>query len=250
MYATGEMVEPIPDPASPHPLVVAAAAGRLPGWAVAGGERRAHMARVAALLEAWARELGQGAPGLLGKRDILRWRAAGFLHDALRDASPAELESLAGLGAAKARVPVQAAGSGAGGAPGRPGPLDPDTLRNLPPSARHGPTAAILLQRDGVDDPELLHAICWHTLGSARFGLLGKALYAADFLEPGRGTRPEWREGLRSRAPGALDSVLIEIVTTRIDYLSRAGRPVHARTAGFRESLVNGRQGCGDVYWS
>ena len=244
------MEEPIPDPASPHPLVSAAAAGSLPGWAVAGGERRAHMARVAALLEAWARDLGQRAHGLLGKRDILRWRAAGFLHDALRDASPAELGSLAGLDAAPARVPVQAVGSGAGRAPGRPGPLDPNILPDLPPNARHGPAAAILLQREGVDDPELLHAICWHTLGSVRFGLLGKALYAADFLEPGRRTRQEWREGLRSRAPGELESVLIEIVTSRIDYLSRAGRPVHARTAGFRESLVNGRQGCGDVYWS
>jgi len=85
MYATGKMVEPIPDPASPHPPVSAAAAGRLPRWAAAGEERRAHMARVAALLEAWARDLG------LGNRDILRWRAAGYLHDALRDASPRRL---------------------------------------------------------------------------------------------------------------------------------------------------------------
>ena len=244
MYATGKMVEPIPDPASPHPLVSAAAAGSLPGWAVAGGERRAHMARVAALLEAWARDLG------LGNRDILRWRAAGYLHDALRDASPAELRSLSWFGTPTARVPVQAVGSGAGGAPAKPGPLYPPTLRNLPPNAWHGPVAAALLQREGVDDPELLHAIRWHTLGSAGFGLLGRALYAADFLEPGRLGRQAWREGLRSRAPAELEDVLVEIVTSRIDYLSRAGRPVPARTAGFRESLVNGRQGCGDVYYS
>lgn len=238
------MVEPVPDPASPHPLVVAAATGRLPGWAVAGEERRAHMARVAALLEAWARDLG------LGRHDVLRWRAAGYLHDALRDASPAELGSLPGLDAANSRVPVQVVGSGAGGASGKPGPLDPHTLRDLPPNARHGPAAAILLQREGVDDPELLHAICWHTLGSAGFGLLGRALYAADFLEPGRRPRRERREGLRSRMPDELDQVLIEIVTSRIGYLSRAGRPVHERTAGFRESLVNGRRGCGNVHYS
>ena len=230
------MVKPVPDLATPHPLVVAAATGRLPGWAVAGAERRAHMARVAALLEAWARDLG------LGTRDVLRWRAAGFLHDALRDASPTEPGLLPGLDAAKARVPVQVAGSGAGGVSGKPGPLDPCSLSDLPSNARHGPAAAILLRRAGVDDPELLHAVRWHTLGSAGFGLLGRALYAADFLEPGRRPRREWREGLRSRVPDELENVLIEIVTSRIGYLLRAGRPVHARTAGFRESLVNGRR--------
>ncbi|MDE2762798.1 MAG: hypothetical protein OXQ94_18215 [Gemmatimonadota bacterium] len=235
-------MEPITDRATPHPLVAVAAAGRLPGWAAAGRERRAHMARVAALLEAWARELG------LGKRDVVRWAAAGYLHDALRDASPSELGSLPGMDAAKPRSPTQVAGSGAGGASGKPVPPDLP-LRRLPPNARHGPAAAILLRREGVDDPELLHAIRWHTLGSADFGLLGRALYAADFLEPGRRPRKEWREGLRSRAPDELENVLIEIVTSRIDYLSRAGRAVHSRTAGFRESLVNGRRRCGDVYY-
>ena len=229
------MVEPIPNPASPHPRVAAAAAGRLPRWAIAGEERRAHMARVALLLEGWARDLG------LGKCDILRWRAAGHLHDALRDASPAELGPLLGRHAAKAGAPVPGVGSGAGGALRRPGPLDPGTLRNLPPNAWHGPAAAILLRQEGVDDPELLHAIRWHTLGSAGFGLLGRALCAADFLEPGRPLRRRWREELRARAPAQLEGVLIEIVGSRIDYLLLAGRPVHPRMAGFRESLVNGR---------
>ena len=186
-------MEPIPNPASPHPLVAAAATGRLPRWAVAGEERRAHMARVAALLEDWARDLG------LGKRDVIRWRAAGHLHDALRDASPAELGSVGGAGEVRTR----------------PGSLHPCALRDLPPHARHGPAAAILLQKEGVDDPELLHAIRWHTLGSEGFGLLGRALYAADCLEPGRPARKEWREELRSLAPGQLEDILVEIVTSR-----------------------------------
>lgn len=235
MHTSGRMVEPVTDTAAPHPLVAAAAEGRLPGWAVAGEERRAHMARVAALLEGWARDLG------LGKRDVLRWRAAGYLHDALRDASPAGLGGLVEGHATGAGVPLHVVGSGAGGAPGRPEPLDPNILQDLPPHARHGPAAAILLWRDGVEDMELLGAIRWHTLGSAGFGLLGRALYAADYLEPGRPWRQEWRKELRSRVPDELEAVLIEIVTNRIDYLLLAGRPVHPRTAGFRESIVNGR---------
>ena len=194
-----------PDPRRLHPVVAAAAGGDLPDWAVAGEERRAHMARVARLLERWGRDLG------LGKVGVARWRAAGHLHDALRDASPERLAAIL-----------------------------PRRRRELPRAAYHGPAAAALLKRGGVGDRELLHAIRWHTLGSRRFGLLGKALCAADLLEPGRPGRAEWRRELRSRFPSDVDRVLIEVVFDRIDYLLRARRPVHPRTLGFWNSLVDG----------
>ena len=190
----------------PHPLVTAAASGHLPAWAVAGEERRAHMARVAALLERWCRDRG------LGKGQVTRWRAAGYLHDALRDAPPEQLALILS-----------------------------DEFRSLPGSAYHGPAAALRLRDEGVDDPELLHAIRWHTLGSSRFGTLGKALVAADALEPGREGRREWRRELRRRAPRDLEGVLIEIVANRIGYLLGARRPVHPRTLRFWNSLVNGQ---------
>ena len=177
-----------------HPVVAAAAEGRLPGWAVAGTRRRRHTERVADLLEGWARE---------------RWRAAGILHDALRDASPAELIRIL-----------------------------PQRLRKLPPKAYHGPAAAILLRADGVSDRGLLRAVRWHTLGSKKFGRLGKALFAADSLEPGRAGNRKWRERLRARASRDLDRVATEIVRNRIDYHVRAELPVHPRTIGFWNSLV------------
>ena len=188
-----------------HPVVAAAASGELPEWAVAGEDRRAHMARVAALLESWCRDL---CPG---KGRIVTWRAAGFLHDALRDAPPGELA-----------------------------PFLPERFLSLPGSAYHGPAAAARLEGEGVDDLELLDAIRWHTLGSPRFGALGKALVAADALEPGRTHRPAWRRELRERAPDDLTGVVTEIVASRIDYLLRVRSPVHPRTLGFWNSLVNG----------
>lgn len=188
-----------------HPVVVTAANGALPDWAVAGEKRRAHMARVASLLETWCRELGGG------RRTVMRWRAAGFLHDALRDAPPGELA-----------------------------PTLPERFRALPESAYHGPAAAARLEAAGVDDRELLAAIRWHTLGSPGFGTLGKALVAADTLEPGRTERPAWRHELRERAPEELDAVVTEIVASRIGYLLHARSPVHPQTLGFWNSLVNG----------
>src|SRR5687767_6850364 len=76
-----------PGPAAPaagsstemHPVVAAAARGELPGWAVAGAARREHIARVAGLLDSWA--VGLGLQGV----ERARWRAAGWLHDALRE---------------------------------------------------------------------------------------------------------------------------------------------------------------------
>lgn len=57
----------------------------LPSWAVVTPERRAHVERVAALIEVWARDLRLAA----GERD--RWLRAVWLHDALRDAPGTEV---------------------------------------------------------------------------------------------------------------------------------------------------------------
>ncbi len=124
------------------------------------------MARVAELLESWARARGEGP------EDVARWTAAGNLHDALREENPERLKSR----------------------------VEPRFL-DLPGKALHGPGVAMRLQEEGVADEELLHAIAYHTMGSPGFGTLGLALYAADFLEPGRKLREKWRGNLRKRAP-------------------------------------------------
>ena len=192
-----------PNKGDPGSLISAAARGKLPGWAVCGRKRREHLGRVSDLMGDWAQLQGRR------KNDVARWRAAGLLHDALREASPDELRRHL-----------------------------PEKHRALPPKAHHGPAAAVRLAQANVEDEEFLHAIRWHTLGSPSFGPLGKALYAADFLEPGRRSRRRWREGLRERAPRNLDRVLREIVGSKIDYLIRAELPVHRRTVRFWNSLI------------
>jgi 2-amino-4-hydroxy-6-hydroxymethyldihydropteridine diphosphokinase len=89
-----------------------------------------------------------------------------------------------------------------------------------------------------VLDGELLLALAYHTVGHPSLGMLGRALYAADFLEPGRAFLPEWRAGLRARMPEELDAVTRDIVGARVTYLVDRGFDLPADTVGFWNVLV------------
>ena len=60
----------------------------LPPWAEVGEKRRAHIARVTALLDHWAVQLK------LSAAEAQAWHDAGRWHDALRDASTDTLRAL------------------------------------------------------------------------------------------------------------------------------------------------------------
>jgi HD superfamily phosphohydrolase YqeK len=172
-----------------HPLVAAAGgAGELPAWAACRPWRRAHAARVAALLDDWGARLGRP------EAERVRWRAAGHLHDALKDAPADELRALAGSG--------------------------------LPEPVLHGPACAARLAAEGVGDRELLDAVAWHSTGHPEFAELGELLFLADFLEPGRASHEDWRTGLRDRMPEERAEVLVEVLRWRIDRLLERGSPV------------------------
>lgn len=180
-----------------------AAAGEPPAWARVGPARRGHVCRVVALLEEWAVRSG------LGEAERRRWRAAGWLHDALRDAEPAELRDL---------VPAWA--------------------RDLPGPLLHGPAAAARLEAEGVRDRALLDAVAYHTIGHPGLDRLGRALYLADFLEPGRSFEPAWRAALRARMPRAFDAVLTEVVAARLGHLLATGRPIRPESAAFWNAIA------------
>ena len=164
------------------------------------------MVRVAGVLRDWAEERGEP------HGEIARWVATGLLHDALRDEDSQILR----------------------------GQVDPP-FRDFPGKVLHGPGVARRLRDEGVEDEELLHAISFHTLGSAGFGTLGLALFAADFLEPGRKFKEAWRADLRQRAATGLPNVVREILSARIGYLIDRGRPLHPETLGFWNSLSEGQ---------
>jgi 2-amino-4-hydroxy-6-hydroxymethyldihydropteridine diphosphokinase len=165
----------------------------LPGWACVTEKRRTHIERVTALLERWATELR------VGNDEAREWRDAGLLHDSLRDASEEKLRAL---------VPR------------------PDFITEM----LHGPAAAVMLERDGDDRQDLLEAIRWHTVGSATWGRLGRALFMADFLEPGRNFARADRAYLAAHVATDFDATFRQVLRMRIDHALREGHTLFPET--------------------
>lgn len=160
----------------------------MPAWACVTERRLEHIARVTALLDDWASALALPAD------EARAWHDAGRYHDALRDAPESELRRLAG-------------------------DLPEYTLDML-----HGPAAANRLRADGEDRVELLDAIRFHTVGSARWERLGKALYMADYLEPGRKFSRADRAYLASQVPHDFDATFRQVLRNRLEWSLREGQ--------------------------
>ena len=173
----------------------------LPPWACVGEKRRAHIARVTSLLDDWASRLS------LPEQEALAWHDAGRYHDALRDADEPLLRSLAG---------------------------DPPdfTVEML-----HGPAAAAQLARDGDTRAELLDAIRHHTVGSAAWGRLGRALYMADYLEPGRKFSRGDRAFLASQVPHDFDATFRQVLRARLEWSLREGMRLYPQAVQLWNSV-------------
>jgi HD superfamily phosphohydrolase YqeK len=172
----------------------------LPAWAVASAGRREHIARVTELALSWAAALRIERDERDAWRDAARW------HDALRDASDAELRAI---------VPN----------------LD------WPASLLHGPAAAARLAKDGERRSSVLDAIYWHTVGNAKWDRTGRVLYMADYLEPARDFDREERERLAARVAGDFDGTYRDVVKRRLAARVASGKKLRAETIALWESV-------------
>jgi predicted HD superfamily hydrolase involved in NAD metabolism len=93
----------------------------------------------------------------------------------------------------------------------------------------HGRTAAIILkERFGVVDSEILSAVTHHTLGNEELGDLGKVLYIADYMEPGRKyITKEFFESLLTQP------TLNHLIQTIYQELSAKEKDFHPQTIAF-----------------
>jgi 2-amino-4-hydroxy-6-hydroxymethyldihydropteridine diphosphokinase len=188
------------EPAPPHG-VPAELRPTLPSWAALTPERLQHIQRVAELIVSWAEQLG------IPDSERNRWLKAVWLHDALRDAPMEELIRLA---------------------PSTPGPAE----------LRHGPASAARAKGEGETDRGLLDAVRYHSIGLAEWDMVGRALYCADFLEPGREIDRAVRAELAARFPTDPPGVLLEVARLRIFRLIESGWPIPEPTFRFWNTLA------------
>lgn len=172
----------------------------LPEWARVSEKRRAHIARVVHLIGRWSDELGLDAAEASAWRDAARW------HDALRDAPEPELRAL-----------ISDTGLGA--------------------SLLHGPAAALRLSQDGEKRVHVLEAVRWHTVGWSRWARTGRALYMADYLEPGRSFSTMEREFLVSIVPYRFEAAFRQVVKHRLEWSLREGNALFPETVELWNSL-------------
>ena len=173
----------------------------LPAWAAVAPERLEHIIRVAMLAAEWAEAIG------VPDSERHRWLRAVWLHDALRDATD--------------NVLLEWAAS-------TPGPSE----------LRHGPASAARAKAEGETDRGVLDAVRYHSLGLAEWDMVGRVLYCADYLEPGRPQDRAGRAELAARFPRDPRGVLHEVARQRIARLIDAGRPLLDPTVRFWNSLV------------
>ncbi len=171
-----------------------------PPWAEVSGPRRDHIRRVTTLLLTWAREL-RLEPGAAAM-----WRDAGVWHDALRNAGEQQLRALTS-----------------------------DMIR--PAELLHGPAVASKLEKEGEQRSELLDAIRWHTVGHSTWGRTGRALYMADFLEPGRKFARADRVFLAEHVVHDFDGVFRQVVRQRIEWAVREGHFIYPETVELWNSV-------------
>jgi HD superfamily phosphohydrolase YqeK len=143
-----------------------------------------------------------------------RWLRAAWLHDALRDAPDEELRRWASSS---------------------PGPAE----------LRHGPASAARAKAEGETDRGVLDAVRYHSVGLAEWEMVGRILYCADYLEPGRSSKREMRAELARRLPDDPAGVLREVAQIRLSRLVSSGWPIPEPTVRFWNSLAAGSSGSG-----
>jgi 2-amino-4-hydroxy-6-hydroxymethyldihydropteridine diphosphokinase len=178
----------------------AAVSTDLPSWARVSAQRAEHIARVTALLARWAQAMR------VPPEEAAEWRDAGRLHDALRDAPEAELRALV-------------------------------RDHGMHPALLHGPAVAARLTAEGESRAELLAAIAHHTIGHAGWARTGRALYMADFLDPGRAFARTERAYLAAQVAHDFHGTFREVVRHRLQWSLREGVELHPQTIELWNSL-------------
>lgn len=110
----------------------------------------------------------------------------------------------------------------------------------------HAPVGAYVASKEfGVNDPEILSAIRWHTLGKIKMSDLEKAIFIADKIEH-ETRKPKIRQKiLAALDAGSLDGAMLACYKLTIKSLLKRNMPISTKTAdiyNFYLSKINSIQ--------
>lgn len=107
------------------------------------------------------------------------------------------------------------------------------------PLLLHGKLGAYYAERDfDVDDPDILEAIKWHTTGKPDMNLIGKIIFVADYIEPGRDKQPNLSY-LRKLAFSDIDMCVYKIADDTLNYLCGRKKLIDEMTVQTRDFYYN-----------
>ncbi|MGN0401087.1 MAG: bis(5'-nucleosyl)-tetraphosphatase (symmetrical) YqeK [Acetatifactor sp.] len=91
------------------------------------------------------------------------------------------------------------------------------------PFLLHAKVGAYLArEKYGIDNEDILNAVCYHTTGREGMSLLEKIVFIADYIEPGRKQAPNLTE-IRKLAFEDIDAALVRILQDTVEYLKASG---------------------------
>ena len=99
----------------------------------------------------------------------------------------------------------------------------------------HGRAAAIVLQKKfGINDESVLKAAAFHTFGYEGIDALGKIIYIADKIEPGRPDTENFRNMVKS---SSLNDLMLAVLDWNLAYIKKKGASIHPETKKMYEQI-------------
>lgn len=111
------------------------------------------------------------------------------------------------------------------------------------PALWHGPAAATIASREyGIDNPDILEAVAYHTTGKPGLGGIGLAIYVADYLEPTRNQQDVSRLRRELLHVPPRDAAL-GVARHKLEHIRKHRREPHSRTVAMADWLDNSLAG-------
>ncbi len=115
--------------------------------------------------------------------------------------------------------------------------VETDEITRSQPELLHGPLAAAIVQEKfGIDDPDILNSIHYHTTGRENMSILEKIIFISDYIEPGR-VFPGVDE-IRKVAFSDIDASIIIALDSTIKYVIKKGALIQPDSIDARNFII------------